>query len=175
MARTLADWSNEAHRCSRDEFLRRHRGAFLVALEPPPSSDAPSFLVTTGKLPRVSWGQTVAPSGAAPSATSWSGARVHPVEKRPGPTPFPTMVTIGRAANNDIVLPWPGVSAFHAYLAREGEEWVLRDANSSHGTYLADVRVVAPTPLPADATLRFGDVRARFVDASNLLRLALHG
>ncbi|MBX3470992.1 MAG: FHA domain-containing protein [Planctomycetes bacterium] len=170
MARTLDAWSTEAHRTPREEFLRRYRGVFLVALAPPPAQGGQGdFLVTTGKLPRVSWGQVAAPTNA------WAGAVVHPVEKRAGPSPFPAMITLGRAANNDIVLASPSVSAFHAYLAREGEGWVVRDADSSHGTYVAEVRIVAPTPLAPDTALRLGDVRCRFVDAQGLLRLAITG
>jgi hypothetical protein len=57
-----------------------------------------------------------------------------PVEKQPGGNLFGMMITIGRAANNDVVIPDRRVSKFHAYFRQEGEAWVLTDAGSTNGT-----------------------------------------
>ena len=169
MPQTLQAWAEEARRSTRDAFVRRFAGPFLLVHdEGPPPADR-SFLVTTAKLTAVRPGQT------APASPTREVV-VHPVAKRPGVlSPFPTMVTLGRAANNDIVLSSPGVSTFHAYLAQEAGAWVLRDADSTHGTFVGEVAISAPTPLAPEAALRFGEVRARFVDTAGLYRAAVFG
>jgi hypothetical protein len=49
---------------------------------------------------------------------------------------FAMMVTVGRAANNDIVLPYEAISKFHAYFSSTPQGWVLTDAKSTNGTYV---------------------------------------
>lgn len=169
MAQTLQAWAEEARRDSREAFLRRFAGPFLLVFDPGPAAADKSFLVTTGKLTAVRPGQTAPPASPSP-------VLVHPVAKRAGvQSPFPTMVTLGRAPNNDVVVGAPSVSTFHAYLAKEGERWVLRDADSTHGTFVGDARLTAPTTLAPETALRFGEVRARFVDTTGLYRAALFG
>ncbi len=45
------------------------------------------------------------------------------------------VVTIGRAYDNDYVLPDPFVSARHCRLEKTGDGWILEDLNSENGTY----------------------------------------
>ncbi len=63
---------------------------------------------------------------------------VIPLRKVPGRNPFEAMITIGRAANNDIVIPFVCVSKFHAYVRRDpfSRAELLFDAGSSNGTFL---------------------------------------
>jgi pSer/pThr/pTyr-binding forkhead associated (FHA) protein len=46
------------------------------------------------------------------------------------------MVTVGRAANNDIVLPYDSISKFHAYFSNVGNTWTLTDAKSTNGSFV---------------------------------------
>lgn len=100
-------------------------------------------------------------------------ARFVCVLKRPE-NKFAAMLTLGRAANNEIRLNVPSVSKFHAYfthVAREGC-WYLADANSSNGTFL-DGKELPPShgkvKLLDGAMLRFGpDVTAQFFTAAGL-------
>lgn len=166
MAQTLHAWSEEARKGTREEFQQRFPGWFLVVLEVPTAGE-PQSIVATAKLPALKRGQTtVAPTPVL----------VHVVAKRPGQqSPFPTMITIGRTPNNDIVLPSPDVSNFHAHLSLESGRWMLRDADSTHGTFVDEQRVAAATPLAVGASLRFGEVRCRLADAGALYRMALFG
>lgn len=66
--------------------------------------------------------------------------------------PFGLMVTIGRAANNDVVVPDGGVSKFHAYIQAAGETYRLSDARSRNGTAIDGT----PVPPGFPATLRSG-------------------
>lgn len=63
-------------------------------------------------------------------------------------------LTIGRAATNGLALDaatFPGLSAHHARLRREGDELVVEDLGSTNGTFVNDERVQR-------AVLRDGDV-----------------
>lgn len=86
-------------------------------------------------------------------------------------------ISVGRHENNDIYLPSPSVSRFHAYLRQHGSEHTVQDASSRTGTTLDGVPVPrqgdgAPVSLRPGAELTFGDVRATFVDAALFLELA---
>ncbi|MCA8924006.1 MAG: FHA domain-containing protein [Planctomycetes bacterium] len=71
-----------------------------------------------------------------------------PVCKRDGANAFGSMVTVGRAPNNDLVLSNSNVSKFHAYLRKLGESWTVSDANSRNGTELDGKRLPAEHPFP---------------------------
>lgn len=99
---------------------------------------------------------------------------VAPLEKRPGSNAFTLMVTLGRAANNDIVLAHPAVSKFHAYARRLGDEWLLSDAGSSNGTEVDGVAVRPPGAAPLRSGTRVllgGAVELQLLDAAGLERL----
>ena len=85
------------------------------------------------------------------------------VQKRDDGNPFGSMITIGRAPNNDIVLPAPSVSKFHAFLREEAGSLLLVDANSSNGTFVNGVRLEphAATPLSLQDVIRLGDLQLR--------------
>jgi hypothetical protein len=61
-------------------------------------------------------------------------------------------MTIGRHADNHIVLDDPMVSRHHARLTRQGETFLLEDMGSANGVWLNNVRLTGP------AALRPGDV-----------------
>jgi pSer/pThr/pTyr-binding forkhead associated (FHA) protein/predicted alpha/beta hydrolase family esterase len=49
--------------------------------------------------------------------------------------------TIGRTSSNDIIVDLPQVSRLHARLVRRGDRFVLKDNNSSNGTWLGSTRI----------------------------------
>ena len=49
--------------------------------------------------------------------------------------------TIGRAKDNDIVLPSNGVSKHHAIIERDGQSYVLIDNDSANGVYVNGERI----------------------------------
>ncbi|HKD86322.1 MAG TPA: FHA domain-containing protein [Terriglobales bacterium] len=57
---------------------------------------------------------------------------------------------IGRASDNEIVLPLPNVSRHHARIERSAQGYVLRDLNSENGTWIEQCRITK-------AILRHGD------------------
>lgn len=50
-------------------------------------------------------------------------------------------LTIGRAAENDIVIDTPKASRSHARLTRLGDTFVIKDQNSTNGTWLGNQRI----------------------------------
>jgi FHA domain len=91
--------------------------------------------------------------------------RVAFLQKRPK-NPFPNMISLGRARNQDVCLALGTVSKVHCYFIRSGDEWSIVDQRSRNGTFLEGQRLVSsvPTPLADQALLRFGDeVTVRFL------------
>jgi hypothetical protein len=92
-----------------------------------------------------------------------------PLTKKAGAS-FPDRITIGRTSNNDIVIADPSVSRLHAYVRRDGDHWVVADAGSKNGSWLAGETLVArkERPLPSRSPLRIGDVDLTFYVAADL-------
>ena len=57
-------------------------------------------------------------------------------------------VSIGRDAENDLVMDSAAVSREHAAVACQDGRWFVEDRGSFNGTYLNGTRVVPGTPLP---------------------------
>ncbi|MCB8983948.1 MAG: protein kinase [Ardenticatenaceae bacterium] len=68
------------------------------------------------------------------------------------------VVTLGRGADNDIVLPAEGVSRHHARLQATSLGWEVEDLGGINGTFVHDRRLRAndPTPLTPGARVRIG-------------------
>jgi hypothetical protein len=83
---------------------------------------------------------------------------VLPVRKRTDL--FREMISVGRAANNDVVVPDVSVSKFHAYFRIEREVVELIDAGSRNGTRIdgATRPPKTPTVVHAGARIEFGGV-----------------
>lgn len=60
---------------------------------------------------------------------------------------FMDMITIGRASNNDISLPFSSISKFHAYFKVDGDAYTLTDASSTNGTFLNNSQLEPDKPL----------------------------
>jgi putative peptide zinc metalloprotease protein len=72
--------------------------------------------------------------------------------------PIVRELTIGRAPGNAVQLDDPAVSRFHAAIAptRDGPP-VVRDAGSSHGTWVAETRIERPTGVGDGTRIGLGD------------------
>lgn len=112
------------------------------------------------------------PSGAAvadataPDATWGDGQAVRQVEAGGAPPPVThaatSSVTLGRAADNSIVLDHPMISRHHARLARTASgEHIVTDLGSSAGTFVNGRRITRARLMPG-AEVRIGPYRFVF-------------
>ena len=89
--------------------------------------------------------------------------------------PFGSMITIGRATNNDIVLPLSTVSKMHAYFMNAtGPTWKITDQHSANGTFVDGAKVPngQAAPCPDGARIGFGnEVHCRFFFPDSIFRL----
>ena len=90
--------------------------------------------------------------------------------KRPG-NPFPNFVSVGRAANNDLVIGVETVSKLHAYFTFEDGAWRLTDYRSTNGTRLNGEAIEGGQPVPVsdgDQLLIGKEVTAVFLTPASL-------
>ena len=80
---------------------------------------------------------------------------------------FPSMITVGRSPNNDIVVEDLRVSKFHAYFRKEESGFLLCDAGSQNGTCVGETRLEPKASMPVEpgGSVKFGPLRFEFLDA----------
>lgn len=157
----------------RDEFLASAAPAALVRYRPV-GDDAGTSGAHTLTLDEEDAGdygsldETLPHSNILPDQVD---LEVYPLAKKPGAS-FPDRITIGRTSNNDVVVADTSVSRLHAYVRRAGAHWVVADAGSKNGSWLAGITLDArrETSLPSRAVLRLGDVELTFYVADDLYR-----
>lgn len=69
--------------------------------------------------------------------------------------------TLGRAADNSVVIPESSVSTHHARLLLNPGEVIVRDLGTTNGTFVAERRVGGQAPVGPGQELRLGAVRLR--------------
>lgn len=86
-----------------------------------------------------------------------------------GPEPGQTFTlggapqTIGRSANNGIVINDAEISRRHAQITPKGDGYVLEDLGSTNGSFINGIRLNQPMALKHGDTVAFGDtIRLRF-------------
>jgi pSer/pThr/pTyr-binding forkhead associated (FHA) protein len=65
-------------------------------------------------------------------------------------------VLIGRAPSCTLVLDDDYSSSRHARIFPQGGQWLVEDLGSTNGTFLGEVKVQQPTPVPPGAQVRIG-------------------
>jgi diguanylate cyclase (GGDEF)-like protein len=77
------------------------------------------------------------------------------------------LVTLGRVRECTFAFEDPSLSREHARLLRVGDEWVLKDAGSTNGTFVNDVRLTTAKPLRDGDRVQLGQgtlLRFQLVD-----------
>ncbi len=93
-----------------------------------------------------------------------------------------TLIQIGRDPGNDVVLPSPSVSRFHAQVERVGQRYRVEDLRSSNGTFVNGERIEGGVWLKPEDTIRIGQFRfvmgrdqlAKYDDSNGLRVDAIH-
>ncbi len=78
-----------------------------------------------------------------PGAATERGARPLVLPLRKVQSTFPSMITLGRTENNDLVVLDEQVSKFHAFFRIVGDRVELSDAGSRNGTFIGGRRLAA--------------------------------
>ena len=77
--------------------------------------------------------------------------------------PIDRLMTIGRGQHNDLVLAAPMASRRHAWVWRQGDQVIIEDLGSMHGTYVNQQRLVAPRFLNHDDVVWIGEAQLTFI------------
>jgi hypothetical protein len=83
---------------------------------------------------------------------------------------FPSMITVGRTANNDVVVEDVQVSKFHAFFRINGDKIELADAGSRNGTFIGKAKLEAKGAAKAvrfGESVSFGRVEFTLLDAGS--------
>jgi pSer/pThr/pTyr-binding forkhead associated (FHA) protein len=83
-------------------------------------------------------------------------------------TTFPSMISLGRTPNNDLVVDDAQISKFHASFRFRGSALEVEDAGSANGTYVGRQAITkgTPHPLRRGDVIRFGALSFELYDAA---------
>lgn len=160
----------------RDEFLAAAAPAALVRYTVGRAhglSDAgPTMQVeraATASLDEDEPAETIVQQVRIPTSPPVGEIEIYPLAKKPGAS-FPDRITIGRTANNDIVITDQSISRLHAYVKSAANGWVVADAGSKNGSWLDQASLEARKEKPIDTKnlLRLGDIDLQFLLARDL-------
>lgn len=82
---------------------------------------------------------------------------------------FPSMITVGRTKNNDIVIADVLISKFHAFFRVVDDHHELADAGSQNGTRIGEQLLLPKGPavrVRSGDVIHFAQLRFRFLDAA---------
>lgn len=131
-------------------------GAVLSAPSAPAIGQRPAAVGPAAAYPSRAEQQTVQP--VQPSPLNEPSRLVVKTGPHPGETfdLLKEVVSIGREAQNDIVLKDSEISRNHARISRKGGAYVLEDLGSTNGTFVNKRRLTAPRALAAGDEIGLG-------------------
>jgi len=81
------------------------------------------------------------------------------------------VTSLGRARDNTLVIHDNSVSAHHCDILTHGMEVIVREKDSTNGTFVDGMRIAAQAPVKNGQVIRFGEVEARLeLEAPNKRR-----
>lgn len=173
----MTDWVSLAVRTSREAFVSAHPHRFLVwtapaVVVPPGKTVAMRALTSFPTFPEETLRAVLPGTTPGVLAPATGGRQVQPIVKRTAV--FRDIVTLGRTANNDIVVAHAMVSKFHCWFRIQDDgALVLVDAGSRNGTVLDGRRLTPKVPVEVGvrANVRLGTLDCAIHDAASLYTL----
>ena len=163
----IRDLRADAKALARDEFEERHGRAFLVL----------SAAELTAARPTITEVRLDDDCHARVESTASLSLIVFEVRRNGRSASH--LITLGRAPDNDVVVPDVSVSRFHAFVKEGGtRHWLMQDAGSTNGTTVNGHSVPRqgngpPTELTSGDDVRLGQVELTFLDSEALVSFAL--
>ncbi|MGN1202518.1 MAG: FHA domain-containing protein [Eubacterium sp.] len=77
-------------------------------------------------------------------------------------------ISIGKSKSNDIVLPMPDVSRFHAVIAKKQKEWVITDTFSKTGVLVNGEKIEEQAVIEDGDVITIGSIPLKFLCAEAL-------
>lgn len=77
-------------------------------------------------------------------------------------------ISIGKSKSNDIVLPMPDVSRFHAVIAKKQKEWVITDTFSKTGVLVNGEKIEEQAVIQDGDVITIGSIPLKFLCAEAL-------
>lgn len=158
----LGSLRDDSRSLSPEEFEARHGAAFLLLSSVAPHAPQNTF---STHLELVGDEETCERTGAISTLVYPLRSAVH-------------IVSVGRAPDNDVVVPDRSISRHHAFLKRGADGgFLILDAGSSNGTTVNGASVMVrragqPTRVRAGDTVRLGGLEFTFTDAKGLREFA---
>lgn len=161
------DYLDVAIRTLRDDFVARYPYFFLVGdalLERPERARKTDvFEIVDSNLDKTGATRTADADELAGRQAATLVLAVRKVQDQ-----FPSMITVGRTSNNDLVIPDINISRFHAFFRSHPDRVELADAGSANGTSV-NGKVLPPKGaatllIPGDR-IAFAHLQFAFVDA----------
>jgi hypothetical protein len=141
----VRDQAAELRKLGLEVYRTRVSVPVLVELALRASGDDADFL--TRPLTRPLMRETIEESDAVRARPRvLPDASVYFLRKRPGAA-FGDRIGIGRTGT-DVVLAYPLVSKYHAYVREEGGDWYVHDAGSRNGTFVEGARLERGESMP---------------------------
>lgn len=167
---------------TREAFLAENTCPALVVdplgVERAGPIDTPSKPLPSSGASRVLGGGTevLGPLESAKQLARMASAMIDPESqvywlKKSDRNPFGSLITVGRAPNNDVVIAHRTVSKVHVIFTHPTETWFIADDTSANGTFLNGAPLTPKEKIPiADGDrVRLGaDVVARFFQPESL-------
>jgi hypothetical protein len=149
------DLAMQALSLTRAQFSSRYKCFFLCSDTPPARPEGPQAtqLFTHERTTIYNEAPTGSPLLVAPLVK----VQTH----------FPSMITLGRTQNNDVVVADTSISKFHAYFRIDKGFVEVADAQSRNGTFLGERRLEPkqPAPLKMGQQVRFARLTFHLCDA----------
>jgi ribosomal protein L27 len=157
----LEAFFEDAQSLSPEEFESRHGSGFLLLTATKTSSPKDTYSTDVQLLIDGENDDGCAHTGSLSTLVLPLLSAVH-------------IVTLGRASNNDVVIPDPSVSRMHAVMKRNDDgAFLILDAGSSNGTTVNGSSVLVrghgpPTQVKPGDNVRLGRVECTFTNATAL-------
>jgi len=164
----VRDLRGDARTLSREEFADRHGGAFLLL-------SAAELSLARGP----SQTEVCLDDGGPRRGESTVGLSLVAFPVRRGASSAGHLITVGRTADNDLVIPDLSISRFHAFVKQGPRgEWLIHDAGSTNGSTLNGRSVPqqgagSAAELKSGDDVRLGQVELTFLEAEAMIAFAL--